>query len=102
MIYHLYKIFEIIKEFGFGEKQVEAVEKLCSGESGKYIENEFFQIIKHRAWLVIAPKRESANTIAIEKEEKEIRFEGGFIEILSIGHAKKEKIISVLYRSKTI
>ncbi len=85
---HTALIFEIIKGFGFGERQVEAVEKLCSGETGKYIENEFFQIIKHRAWLVIAPKRESANTIAIEKEEKEIRFEGGFIEIKK---SKKDK-----------
>ncbi|HVG41504.1 MAG TPA: tRNA lysidine(34) synthetase TilS [Chitinophagaceae bacterium] len=78
---HTSLIYEIIKDFGFGEKQVPEVLKLCSSESGKYIENEGHQVIKHRAWLIIAPKSVQATAIAIEKGETEIRFNSSFLEI---------------------
>ena len=85
---HTSLIYEIIKEYGFGEKQVPEVLKLCHSESGKFIENDSYQIIKHRAWLVIAPKAAMASTVAIKRGEKEVRFGGGFLEIRQI---KKEK-----------
>jgi tRNA(Ile)-lysidine synthase len=82
-------IYEIIKDYGFGEKQVAEVVKLCNSDSGKYIQNETYQIIKHRAWLVIAPITEKGSTIAIEKKEKNIRFVGGILEFKQV---KKEKL----------
>jgi tRNA(Ile)-lysidine synthase len=80
---HTSLIYEIIKDFGFGEKQVKEVEKLADSESGKFIENELYQIIKHRSWIIISPKVEVSNTIAIEEGVKQIQFDGGVLEIKS-------------------
>ena len=48
-------IYEIIKEYGFHEKQVEEVVKLCDSGSGRYISSDDYRIIKHRHWLIISP-----------------------------------------------
>lgn len=62
-------IYEIIKEYGFAEKQIDEVLKLCNAESGKFIDSPalHFRIIKHRHWLIIAPSADSsAQHFAIE------------------------------------
>src|SRR5436305_9718253 len=46
-------IYEIIKDYGFGEKQIDEVLKLMTATSGKFIENSQYQMIKHRNWLII-------------------------------------------------
>ncbi len=53
-------IYEIIKPYGFTEKQIDEVQKLCEAGSGKYVESPAlnFRIIKHRHWLIIAPVKE--------------------------------------------
>jgi tRNA(Ile)-lysidine synthase len=50
-------IYEVIKPYGFAEKQIDEVVKFCSSDSGKFIESPAlqFRIIKHRHWLIIAP-----------------------------------------------
>ena len=73
--------YEIIKDFGFGEKQVDEVLKLTEAASGKFVQNDEFQIIKHRNWLVIAPKTSATDTIAIEKDEKTVSFGGGILDL---------------------
>jgi tRNA(Ile)-lysidine synthase len=54
-------IYEIIKPYGFAEKQIDEVKKLCDADSGKFIESPAlkFRIIKHRHWLIAAPAAES-------------------------------------------
>jgi tRNA(Ile)-lysidine synthase len=89
---HTSLIYEIIKEYGFGEKQVHEVEKLADSESGKFIENDKWQIIKHRHWFIISPKVKPANTIAIEESVKEIDFAAGWLTIKKI--ALKNAILS--------
>jgi len=74
-------VYEIIKDFGFGEKQVDEVMKLTEAESGKFIENEHHQIIKHRNWLVIAPRSIHADIIAIEREQHQINFSEGYLDL---------------------
>jgi len=81
-------IFEIIKEFGFGEKQVQEVVKLTEAESGKFIANEKYQIIRHRNWLIIAPKISEGHTIAIEKEQQQVSFSNGLLELQWLSLAK--------------
>lgn len=85
---HTALLYEIIKEYGFKEKQVGEVAKLVYAESGKYIENESHQIIKHRNWLIIAPKNGAGDTVVIEKGCKQIYFGGGLLEIKTISAAK--------------
>lgn len=55
-------IYEIIKEYGFAEKQIDEVLKLCQADSGKFIDSPalHFRIIKHRYWLIIAPAADSS------------------------------------------
>jgi tRNA(Ile)-lysidine synthase len=81
-------VYEIIKDFGFGEKQVDEVIKLTAAESGKFIENEHYQIIRHRKWLIIAPKVSGSETIAIEKGEEQIKFLGGLLQVRLITKEK--------------
>jgi tRNA(Ile)-lysidine synthase len=78
---HTSLVYEIIKDYGFGEKQVGEVMKLIEAESGKFIENESFQIIRHRNWLIIAPKAAITETVAIEKDEVQVKFSGGLLEM---------------------
>ncbi len=78
---HTSLLFEIIKDYGFGEKQVEEVIKLTEAESGKFIANDRYQIIRHRNWLIIAPKAAVADTVAIEKDQAQVMFSGGLLEM---------------------
>lgn len=68
-------IYEIIRDYGFGEKYLPEVIKLAEASSGKYIANETHRIIRHRAWFIIAPKTTSAATFVIEKEDESVRFD---------------------------
>jgi tRNA(Ile)-lysidine synthase len=75
-------LFEIIKDYGFGEKQVKDIESLLQSDSGKFVENGLYQVIRHGEWLVIAPKFAKREMIAIEKDEQKISFEGGSLEFM--------------------
>ncbi|WP_121354539.1 tRNA lysidine(34) synthetase TilS [Flavisolibacter nicotianae] len=68
-------VYEIIKDFGFGEKFVGEVIKLAEAPSGKYIANEAYRIIRHRAWFIIAPKKTTATTFVIDKKDEAVRFD---------------------------
>jgi tRNA(Ile)-lysidine synthase len=74
-------IYEIIKDFGFGEKQVREVLKLADSESGKYIDSTDFRIIRHRNWFIIVKKKPGGRTLAISEEDREVIFEDGIINI---------------------
>jgi tRNA(Ile)-lysidine synthase len=70
-------IFEIIRQFGFTEKQVGEVVKLMEAGTGRYIQNETHQIIKHRLWLVIAPRSRDGSLILVGEDESSIPFAAG-------------------------
>ena len=76
---HTSLVFELIREFGFGEKQVEEVRKLLQSTSGKYIANQQWQIIRHRNWLVIAPISAEAETLTIDPDTETVQFRGGLL-----------------------
>lgn len=81
-------IYEIIKDFDFGEKGVNEVLKLAEAESGKYIANENYRIIRHRAWFIIAPTTKTAATIVIDKEDEVVQFGDRQIQIRRINKEK--------------
>jgi tRNA(Ile)-lysidine synthase len=85
---HTSLIYEIIKDYGFGEKQVNEVIKLAEADSGKFIENDQYQIIKHRNRFIIAPKTNIADTIAIEEGMNKICFSKGTLELKTISKEK--------------
>lgn len=82
-------IYEIIREYGFGEKQVDELIKLTASESGKFMEapGGAFRIIKHRHWLIISPVRSvTAATIAISVMEETVLFEAGELKLKQSDH----------------
>lgn len=81
-------IYEIIKDFGFGEPYVAEVIKLAAAPSGKYVANEQYRIIRHRAWLIIAPKSITAETLVVEKTDETIRFGSQELRLQFIGMEK--------------
>lgn len=74
-------IYEIIREFGFGEKAVGEVVKLMDSSSGKFIEKGNYQIVRHGAWLIIAPRGSERSVIPVEEDEKQLSFEGGSLQL---------------------
>jgi len=85
---HTSLIYEIIKDFGFGEKAVGEVLKLAEAESGKYIASENFRIIRHRAWLIIAPIATTAATIVIDKNDELVQMGSQQIQLKRVGREK--------------
>jgi len=82
-------IFEIIREYGFGEKQVEELIKLTASESGKYMDSPGagYRIIKHRHWLIISPAQSQATTtIAVKATDETVLFEAGELKLKPSGH----------------
>jgi len=88
---HTSLIFEIIRDYGFTEKQVDEVIKLSRSDSGKFIDNGTYRFIRPRAWFIITKSRSTGETIAIDDTEDLIHFEQGVIEIKKI-KADKVKI----------
>jgi tRNA(Ile)-lysidine synthase len=84
-------IYEIIKDYGFGEKQVDEVLKLADSESGHFIENDTYRIIKHRHWFIIAAKQtETSENIIIEEKDTSVLFPAGKLQIERTGNRKPE------------
>lgn len=86
-------IYEIIKEYGFQEKQVEELVKLADSYSGKYIESPVsqYRIIKHRHWFIISPVQSVASTaIVIEEKDKQVIFEQGILQVETTSDIKPE------------
>ncbi len=76
-------IYEIIKPYGFTEKQIAEVEKLAVAETGKFIASPIlaFRIIKNRAWLVIAPAEDAEVGHVIVEGPGTIGFVLGLLEV---------------------
>lgn len=85
---HTSLLYEIIKDYGFGEKQVGELIKLADAHSGRFIENDQWQIIRHSNWFIIAPKASNAETIPIEEGMEKLCFSGGKLELRSIPKEK--------------
>lgn len=86
-------IYEIIKEYGFQEKQVEELVKLADSYSGKYIKSPVsqYRIIKHRHWFIISPVQSVASTaIVIEEKDKQVIFEQGILQVETTSDIKPE------------
>ncbi len=77
-------IYEMISDYGFTEKQIDEIVKLAESESGKYIQSpdNFYRIIKHRHWFIIAPVLSiNAENIIIEEGVKSLQFAVGSLQL---------------------
>lgn len=86
---HTSLLYEIIRDFGFGEKQVGELIKLAGADSGKFMENGQYQVIKNRKWFIIVPKfLAGVETVAIDKDDQEVRFNQGRLQLKTISKEK--------------
>ena len=77
-------IFEIIREYGFTEKQIDEVIKLGKSDSGRYLNapSGDFRLIRHRHWFIISPvTSEQSLNIIIEKPDQHILFSSGKLQL---------------------
>ena len=91
---HTSVVYEIINNYGFGEKQVDEILKLLNSESGKYIESDTHQVIRHRKNLIIVPRQSNNDTMAVvEKETKYVQLTNArfSFQIFSIDQFKLNK-----------
>ena len=73
-------LWEIIGAYGFKAAQTDEIIKLMGAENGSYVASSSHQIIKNRAWLIIAPaKTEAAAHVVIEERDTKIPFGTGTI-----------------------
>lgn len=83
-------IYEIIKPYGFTEKQIAEVEKLALAETGKFIHSPVlaFRIIKNRAWLVIAPAEDAELGHVVVEGPGTTGFAAGLLEVKQIPNSQ--------------
>ncbi len=77
-------IFEIIREYGFTEKQIDEVIKLGKSDSGRYLDapRGDFRLIRHAHWFIISPvQAEQSQNIIIEKTDQNILFSLGSLHL---------------------
>jgi tRNA(Ile)-lysidine synthetase, N-terminal domain/tRNA(Ile)-lysidine synthetase, C-terminal domain len=86
---HTSLIYEIISKYGFTEKQVPDVVHLLTAETGRYITNSEFRIIKHRHWLIITEVQKTSSIIPFEKGQKLVLFEN---KQMFIENSKADKL----------
>ncbi len=74
-------LFEILKDYGFGEKQVAGIYERLNEDSAQQYLSENFRIIKDRDFLIIANKdEEQSGFVLIENIKKVVKFPGGEIK----------------------
>jgi len=74
--------YEVLKKFGFGEKQVPEILKLASSESGSFMQNDQYRIIRNRKWFIItAVQAPPATIIAVEENTKKVVLPYGVLQI---------------------
>jgi len=84
LIIYLGQRLELIKDFGFTEKQVDEVVKLCHAESGAWMESPLtgHRLIRHRNWLIAAPHKDGrADTIIITEYDRQVGFASGRLHL---------------------
>jgi tRNA(Ile)-lysidine synthase len=77
-------LFEIIRPYGFTEKQLPDVWQLTEGESGRYVVSAhmYYRIIRYRHWLILAPEAgEEATLVSIEPTDQLIDYGGGTLRL---------------------
>jgi len=77
-------VFEMIREYGFSEKQVNEVIRLADSPSGKYISSPSgqYHLIRHRHWFIISPVSSLENSVhVIDKGKKNLECGAGLVRL---------------------
>ena len=78
-------VYEIVRDFGFGEKQLDDVIRLASeSSSGSFLVSPDgrFRLIRHRHWLVFSPALDATSEhFLVESPEERIHFAGEILDV---------------------
>jgi len=73
-----YLLFEWLQGAGFSAEQVEQAVALMESQTGQYIQNEEYQLLKNRNWLILSKKEPALNEwLVIDTPSGELEFPGG-------------------------
>ncbi|KYP14774.1 tRNA lysidine(34) synthetase TilS [Flavihumibacter sp. CACIAM 22H1] len=73
-----YILFEWLYPLGFSPEQVEQAIGLMESQTGQYIRQGSYLLLKNREWLVLSPKKEEEQEwVVLEEEQGTVRFAGG-------------------------
>lgn len=87
---HTALLYEILRPFGFTEKQLPDVWQLTDGQSGRYVEavQMPYRIIRHRHWLLLRTTEGAAATaLAVAATETQVVFPGGVLKLHTAANA---------------
>lgn len=85
-------LWELLKNYGFGQRQIPEVEKLLSATTGAYQDSTNYRIFKNRAHLVLTPlKAVESASILITESDLEISYASGVLKISRPGDFKLDK-----------
>jgi tRNA(Ile)-lysidine synthase len=80
-------VYEIIRAYGFVEKQVDELIRLGNSDSGRYISSPSgeWRVIRHRHWFIFSPKAgEGQENFVIDEEATTVHFAGKKLEIKKV------------------
>ena len=81
-------LYEVLKDYGFGEKQLPDLVRLSQSESGRFIESDAYRIVRNRRWFLMIPKRaDTAETVLIEDEVPPVSFSQGALSFRKLAAA---------------
>jgi tRNA(Ile)-lysidine synthase len=100
-----YLLFEWLQEAGFSAEQVEQAVTLMESQTGHFIQNGEFQLLKNRNWLILSKKEPAMNEwLVIETPSGEMEFQGGKLSWSSLSGEEfiipSESSIAVLDSSR--
>jgi tRNA(Ile)-lysidine synthase len=74
---HTSLVYEILSDYGFSEGQAGEFLKLLEAGSGKFIENEKFQLIRHDKWIIFSEKKYTSSIFTFNEGDREVEFPPG-------------------------
>ncbi len=81
-------VYEIIKDFNFTAAQTDEVITLFESESGKYISNNKYRILKNRSWLIISAVTEVDNSLYLIEDYGTVTTSNGRLTINSTANMR--------------
>lgn len=96
-------IYELFSRFGFNSSQVNSILLLATAESGKFIENEEYKIIKDRNFLIVTKKKEaSSQFFLVEQFPSTIKTPEGKFSITISTDTKIENNLNIAFINNDI
>lgn len=74
--------YELLQPYGFSPQQTPQVLQLLQSESGRFVQSATHQVVRHRKWLVVAPRQPlEKGLLVIEQGRSEVAFAEGQLHL---------------------